>query len=92
MRPTAVGSHLPNAFGLDDMTGNELEWVEDYWHSSYEGAPADGKAWASMDCGTHVMPGCAWFIDSARPRSAYRNFSDSGNRSEVIGFRAARNL
>jgi len=21
------------------------EWVEDDWHGSYEGAPADGRAW-----------------------------------------------
>jgi hypothetical protein len=33
--PTAVGSDRPNAFGLDGMTGNEFEWVEDCWHWSY---------------------------------------------------------
>jgi formylglycine-generating enzyme required for sulfatase activity len=59
----------------------DFEWVEDYWHSSYEGAPADGKAWARVDCGTQVMRGCAWFIDSARPREAYRN---DANRPEDI--------
>ena len=33
------------AQGLCDMAGNVREWVEDVWHSSYEGAPADGSAW-----------------------------------------------
>jgi formylglycine-generating enzyme required for sulfatase activity len=90
--PTTVGSHLPNAFGLDDMTGNEFEWVEDCWHWSYDGAPEDGTAWTNQGCGVHVMRGCAWFVDSAHMRSDYRNFSDAGNRSEVIGFRVARDL
>jgi formylglycine-generating enzyme required for sulfatase activity len=90
--PSAVGSHRPKPFGLDDMTGNEFEWVEDCWHWSYDGAPTDGKTWTSINCGTHVMPGCAWFIDSVHQRSAYGNFSDFGNRSEVIGFRVARDL
>jgi formylglycine-generating enzyme required for sulfatase activity len=90
--PTVVGSHRPNGFGLDDMTGNEFEWVQDCWHWSYDGAPDDGTAWNSGECGVRTMRGCAWFVDSAHMRAAYRNFSDSGNRSEVIGFRVARDL
>jgi formylglycine-generating enzyme required for sulfatase activity len=44
-KTTKVGSYLSNAWGLYDMHGNAWEWVEDVWHSSYEGASTDGTAW-----------------------------------------------
>jgi formylglycine-generating enzyme required for sulfatase activity len=40
-----VGRFPANAWGLRDMHGNVSKWVEDCWHSSYEGAPDDGRAW-----------------------------------------------
>ncbi|OYU74124.1 MAG: hypothetical protein CFE32_18790, partial [Alphaproteobacteria bacterium PA3] len=44
---TAPADGLPaNAFGLRHMVGNAWEWVQDGWHASYAGAPADGSAWA----------------------------------------------
>ncbi len=90
--PTDVGSHRPNGFGLDDMTGNEFEWVQDCYHWSYDGAPDDGAVWNGGECRVRTMRGCSWFVDSAHMRAGYRNYSDSSNRSEVIGFRVARNL
>jgi formylglycine-generating enzyme required for sulfatase activity len=90
---TPVGSYRPNAFGLDDMAGNVFEWVADCDHMSYDGAPGDGMPWTTADCRSRVMRGGAWFIIDATPlRSSYRAFSDSSNRSDVIGFRVARNL
>lgn len=44
-RPHPVGQKRPNGFGLFDTLGNVQEWVEDYWHEAYHGAPADGSAW-----------------------------------------------
>jgi formylglycine-generating enzyme required for sulfatase activity len=53
-----VGSYSPNAFGLHDLHGNATEWVEDCWHPTYEGAPADGSAWTSGgDCKRRVLRG-----------------------------------
>jgi len=39
-----VGSFPPNAFGLYDMHGNVLQWVEDYFADSYTDLPTDGSA------------------------------------------------
>jgi formylglycine-generating enzyme required for sulfatase activity len=45
-----VGSFEPNAFGLYDMAGNVLQWLQDCYHNSYNGASTDGLAWTSGDC------------------------------------------
>jgi formylglycine-generating enzyme required for sulfatase activity len=91
--PVRVGAYRPNAFGLDDMTGNTFEWVEDCWHESYQGGPSDGTPWASAGCDDRVMRGTAWFSTDPTPlRSSYRSSSNGSNRSDVIGFRVARDL
>jgi formylglycine-generating enzyme required for sulfatase activity len=91
--PSRVGVYRPNDFGLYDMAGNTFEWVEDCWHESYEGAPEDGTPWTSEGCSSRVMRGTPWFMTDPTPlRSSYRSMSNAGNRSEVIGFRVARDL
>lgn len=40
-----VGSFPPNQFGLYDMHGNVLQWVEDCFSPSYSGLPTDGSAY-----------------------------------------------
>lgn len=45
MTTSPVGSFPPNAFGLYDMLGNVMQWVEDCFSPSYSGLPTDGSAY-----------------------------------------------
>jgi formylglycine-generating enzyme required for sulfatase activity len=40
-----VGAFPSNQFGLYDMHGNVLQWVEDCFSESYNGLPTDGSAY-----------------------------------------------
>jgi formylglycine-generating enzyme required for sulfatase activity len=74
-----VGEFPPNAFGLCDMHGNVWEWVEDIWHDSYGGAPANGSAWTEgEDASRRVVRGGSWGNTPQDLRSAarYGNPSD----------------
>ncbi len=65
-----VSSFKPNAFGLYDMLGNVWEWVEDCYNANYDGAPNDGRAWATGDCSRRVIRGGSWNNSPAIVRSA----------------------
>ncbi len=87
-----VGSYKKNQYGLHDVLGNVWEWVEDCWNDSYRGAPADGSAWESGECGKRVMRGGMWFDGPRYLRSASRNKFSTGDRGVYAGFRVARTL
>ena len=87
-----VGSFSPNGFGLRDVLGNVWEWVEDCWNESYRGAPTDGSAWESGECGRRVLRGGSWINAPGLLRSANRVGNSTGLRSYVFGFRVARTL
>ena len=90
-RQTApVGSFPPNAFGLHDMLGNVVQWVEDCWNANYAGAPTDGSAWTTGDCGQRVTRGGAWDSNSENVRAGRRDATEPGRRFMDVGFRVAR--
>ncbi|MBL8526181.1 MAG: SUMF1/EgtB/PvdO family nonheme iron enzyme [Burkholderiales bacterium] len=43
------------------LRGNVWEWLQDCWNDSYKGAPADGSAWESGNCGRRVVRGGSWY-------------------------------
>jgi len=47
MTTSPVGSFTPNAFGLYDMNGNIMQWVQDCFEASYQALPTDGSAYKS---------------------------------------------
>ena len=86
-----VGGLKPNAWGLHDMLGNVLEWVEDAWHGNYVGAPNDGSAWQTDQAGAaRVVRGGSWSYGARFCRSASRDDFDPDDRLYYAGFRCAR--
>jgi formylglycine-generating enzyme required for sulfatase activity len=86
-----AGSLPPNPWGLYEMHGNVWEWVQDAWHDSYEGAPADGSAWQVSDSSARrVVRGGSWRNDARGVRSAFRSHIVPGIRHFGLGFRCAR--
>jgi len=91
--PKPVGTRLPNPWGLFDMSGNVLEWVQDCgFVSNYEGAPTDGSAWESSDCGSRIIRGGSFrrFDSNRAYRSAWRAAQTPGDKQDHCGFRLAR--
>jgi formylglycine-generating enzyme required for sulfatase activity len=95
-RTSEVGAYPANPWGLHDMHGNVLEWVEDDWHDDYQGAPSDGSARKDAVDGRNprlcVLRGGSWFSSSGDCWSAIRNGDHTDYRIDNIGFRVARTL
>jgi len=86
-KTTPVGSYPPNTWGLCDMHGNVYDWCLDRWHSSYEGAPADGSAWESGESSFRLVRGGCCDYDALYCRSAGRGGISPGGRDHNVGFR-----
>lgn len=87
-----AASFKANAFGLFDTAGNVAEWVEDCWNDNYRGAPTNGAAWQTGQCGLRVLRGGAYDSTSRYLRSASRFRYDIDVRYSANGFRVLREL
>ena len=85
----AVGSKLPNPWGLYDMHGNVWEWVQDrYDEEYYSRSVREDPQGPESGLGRVIRGGHFGHIDGVR--SAYRQFYPSGSRSYTIGVRLLR--
>lgn len=80
--------------GLCDMAGNVWEWVEDPWHDTYHGAPANGTAWIAGGAPrSRVMRGGSWFSAGENSfRTSFRIIGVPSRQHGYVGFRCARPL
>ncbi|MDB5239594.1 MAG: hypothetical protein JWP57_219 [Spirosoma sp.] len=86
-----VGSFPPNAFGLYDMQGNVLQYVEDCFSSTVSELPADGSAYQAdvvltmtgrfsfmngkKSCESRIVRGGDWGDPPHMLRSGFRNWA-----------------
>ncbi|MBI5528066.1 MAG: SUMF1/EgtB/PvdO family nonheme iron enzyme [Deltaproteobacteria bacterium] len=76
--------------GALDIVGNVWEWVEDWYHNTYTGAPSDGSAWVAPTGSDRVIRGGSWddaLADSLR--ASARNDTGPSRRLHSLGFRCA---
>ena len=87
-----VGSFAPNPWGLYDMAGNVLQWVDDCYHDTYAKAPTDGSSWKGGKCDFHVMRGGSWYNSTYYLRASQRYSAPAYFRALNLGLRVAKTL
>jgi formylglycine-generating enzyme required for sulfatase activity len=91
-QPASVGSFAANGFGLYDMVGNVWAWTEDCYNTTYDGAPPDGTAWTTGQCGRRMIRGGSFSASPRQLRSAFRSRFTTGTQLNRLGFRVGRTL
>ncbi len=86
-RSQQVGRKKASAFGLHDMSGNVVEWLQDCWE---EDPPSADGAVAQGGCNKHMSRGGYWGVNPWYLKSTTRSWGYTGARGDYLGFRLAR--
>ncbi len=76
--------------GLCDMSGNSWEWVQDWFHDSFAGAPSDGRAWEDPPGTARVSRVGLWLRYAGDFPAAVRDDDEPSFCHGFLGFRVAR--
>jgi formylglycine-generating enzyme required for sulfatase activity len=84
-----VGGRQPNAWGLYDVHGNVLEWVNDLYYSNYYSKSPSLDPVGPSSGWDRVYRGGSWTDIAEACRSASRGSDPPGNQGVNLGFRLA---
>jgi formylglycine-generating enzyme required for sulfatase activity len=85
----AVGGKAANALGLHDMSGNVLEYVNDWYDVSYYWVSPSTNPLGPGSGTYRVLRGGGWPYGADGVRSSFRTYTPS-DAASLIGFRVAR--
>jgi len=84
-----VGLKYPNQLGIYDMSGNVLEWCEDWYGSDYYKTSPTENPTGPTSGSYRVFRGGSWVRDARDCRVADRNYYAPVYRLNNMGFRLA---
>ena len=85
-----VGQLLPNTCGFYDLSGNVIEWTQDWYAADYYTADGRVDPVGAEDGEGRSVRGGGWNYSSSGQRVSYRNVIADDYRVNFVGFRVAR--
>ncbi len=87
-----IGTYAPNLLGMYDVAGNAAEVMGDCYVPTHEGAPTDGSALLTPDCGIRVAKGGSFAGEPPFFRPATRVSVTDPVRGTGFGLRVVREM
>lgn len=88
----SVAQYKANGFGLYDMSGNVMEWVDDCWFNHHDVSNTTGKSRRGGVCTKRVQKGSNYQFSQLSLRPAARWSDEPNDRTIYVGFRVMRVL